>query len=337
MRATVGRRTLGRLLQRTNARRAGLKPLIGFCVLLSLGALAVWLWGFDGHIHMRHWALEGQRQAQNAMAGTVRALRAGEPGAILSLCAVTFAYGVFHAVGPGHGKIVLGGYGLARRVTLLRLVGLSFLASLAQAGTAIGLVVITALLLGWGRLEMTTAAEDWLAPLSYGLMAVVGLYLVIRGLRRLAATRPGPGARHDHEATPDDEGVCSSCGHRHGPSLKEVEAATSWRENLVLIAAIAMRPCTGAIFLLLVTWRMGLLEAGILGALTMGLGTAMVTAGVAALSVLLRRGMIPTPDAEASPHVTSVRIPLAALAAVIEILAGAMIAVLCLQLMWPLI
>ena len=118
---------------------------LGGGVAVVVLAVALWLWAFGGFADLRIWAAEGQRAAQNAMAGALRGLRAGSPGAIWSLCAVTFTYGLFHAVGPGHGKVVLGGYGLSRRVALRRLAVLSLLASLAQAsdGGAVG---------PWGRL-----------------------------------------------------------------------------------------------------------------------------------------------------------------------------------------
>ncbi|MGB7316543.1 MAG: hypothetical protein WBC85_01095, partial [Planktotalea sp.] len=228
----------------------------------------------------------GQRDVQQAMAGYLRALKRGEPAAFASLMGLCFAYGFFHAAGPGHGKLVIGGYGLARDIPRLKLSVLAIASSLAQAASAVILVAVGVLVLGWGRSEMTIAAERWLAPASTGAIALVGLWLAWRGLRALRANT------HQHNHHHESGATCSTCGHSHGPTPSQAADTHSLRDALALIGAVAIRPCTGALFLLIITWSMGIFAAGIAGAFVMGLGTASITVLFAVLSTSLRAGFL---------------------------------------------
>ena len=296
---------------------------------LALLALAVWLWVFGGSGVVQRWAVDGQREVQQAMAEFLRGLKAGEAGALTGLLGLCFAYGFFHAAGPGHGKILIGGYGVAAKVPVVRLSVLALLSSLAQAGAAVVLVYAGVFLFDLTREAMTGLAEGWLAPASYAAIAAVGVWLAIRGLRRWRGTQGrchehDHAHAHDHNHHHDGQAVCGTCGHRHGPSAAEAAEVRSLRDALVLIGAVAIRPCTGALFLLILTWRMGIEAAGILGAFAMGLGTASVTIAVAVAAVTLREGAVARIAASSAG---ARALPL------VEIAAGMLIALVAFQLL----
>ncbi|MDB2577812.1 hypothetical protein N9Y00_01985 [Tateyamaria sp.] len=286
-------------------------------MLIAAGGLLLWLFGLGGMDLISHWAALQQREAQTALAAGLRAVRAGEPGAWITLMGVCASYGFFHAAGPGHGKLLIGGYGAAARVTALRLSTLAVISSLAQALTAIVLVGAGALVLGWSRARMTDTAEQVLAPASYGAIAMVGLWLAWRGLRRVRSVRAA--------APVAEDGTCHSCGHAHGPSVEQVASLTSWWDAVVIVVSIAMRPCTGAVFLLILCFGLGIPLAGIIGAMVMGLGTASVTVLVAILAVGTRRSALA--GWSGSGAVRAI--------ALIEIVAGAVIAVIATTLLAP--
>lgn len=293
-------------------------------LLALLGALCIWLWGFDGADQVSRWATATQRDVQNAMAAALRALRAGEPGALASLWGLCFAYGFVHAAGPGHGKLVIGGYGVGARVPLRRLLGLALASSLAQAATAVVLVYVAVWALGWGRAQMTEAADQVMAPLSYALIAGVGAWLLLRGVRKAAKLRAKPVHHHDHDHDHSHDGICDTCGHAHGPTIDQAAEVRSLRDAVAVIGSIAIRPCTGAIFLLILTHALGIDWAGIAGAFVMGLGTAAITGSVALAAVGLRESAL----SQMASSTSTARLMAAA-----EVLAGALITVLALQLL----
>ncbi len=261
--------------------------------VFGLAAAAVWAAG--GATAAEAWTRAAARAAQAALAGAIRAMRAGEPGAMAGLLAIAFAYGLAHAAGPGHGKMLIGAYAAARRVRLAPMAGLALAASLAQATVAVVLVLAGAALFDLTRAELGRIADVALPPFGHAAIAALGLWLVWRGVRGLRRASAGPG-RHDHGHDHDhghghghDHGD-HACGHAHAPTPEQVAAVAGWRDAALLVGAVALRPCSGAVFLLVVCWQFGMLAAGIAGAYAMGLGTATVAVGAAALAVWAREG-----------------------------------------------
>jgi nickel/cobalt exporter len=105
------------------------RSLLSLGALLALILLALWLSG--GLLALDRWVIEAQRALQNELAAGVRAIKHGRPGALVALLAVCFSYGVLHAAGPGHGKVLIGGYGMGRRVAFWSLASISLAASQA--------------------------------------------------------------------------------------------------------------------------------------------------------------------------------------------------------------
>lgn len=300
--------------------------LIALVALAVVAGLAL-LWWTGGARVVELWALEGQREAQTAMARGLRALRGGDPAALTGFLAVCFAYGFFHAAGPGHGKLLIGGYGAARAVGAAKLSAVALVSSLAQGATAVALVGAGVWVWQLGRAQMTGMADRLFAPLSFAAIALVGLWLAWRGLRGLRAPGMGGGQgeghhHHDHDHA-GDGATCATCGHAHGPDPVALAQATGWRDIAVLVGAVAIRPCTGALFVLILTAQMGIFATGVAGTFAMALGTASVTVAVAVTAVTLRRGVLAGMARNAA---------LARVQPVIELAVGLLVAVIAGQL-----
>jgi nickel/cobalt transporter (NicO) family protein len=298
--------------------------------LVVLGLLVV-LWATGAFAQLTLWALGEQRSVQNALARAIRGVRAGDGGALAALLTVCFSYGFLHAVGPGHGKVLIGGYGVARRVRMLPLMAIAFAASIAQAAMAVAIVAALFAVLGWTREAVLGVSEDVMAPVGHVLVGLVGAWLVWRGVARVWQQRAGQGGpahahahshAHSHTHSHDHQHIHDAdCNHAHGPTLDEVTALTGWRDTAALIAGIAVRPCSGALFLLILTFQMGIAAAGIAGVFVMGLGTASVTVTIALLAVWSREGALATLSETRLARALPV-IEIAAGAVVIAIAAG---------------
>jgi len=89
---------------------------------------------------------------------------------------------------------------------------------------------------------------------------------------------------HDHGAG----AACEACGHLHAPSPADLQGRWSWRQAWSIAAAVGIRPCTGAIAVLLFSLGIGLLGAGIFATFAMAVGTALTVSALAVLAVTSR-------------------------------------------------
>ncbi len=240
-----------------------------------------------------NWVLATQSQLNRDMAAAVRGMKSEDPiRAAAVLIAIAFAYGVLHAAGPGHGKSVISAYVLANRETVRRGIALSFLSALVQAMSAIVFVAIMVLILQQTSIQMRST-EATIETVSWGLVAIVGLYLLWRQIAPFIA-RESAAKIDDHVHLPDvanhrhAHGPDCGCGHSHMPSPNQLQGAWSWKKALPLAFSVGIRPCSGAILLLIFALSQGMLWAGVLGTFAMALGTAITVSALATLAVKSR-------------------------------------------------
>lgn len=239
------------------------------------------------------WLMSEQSRMHREMAAAVKDLKTGDPvRATGLLMLIAFLYGVLHAAGPGHGKAVISSYVLTNEETVRRGIALSFLAALFQALSAIVFVGIFAIAFNRTSLEMR-ATENLLETLSWGLVALLGLVMLYRQFRSTWAQTAALGHRHQHDHDHADghdhvHGPDCGCGHSHMPAPKDLEGAWSWRKAIPLAFSVGVRPCTGALLLLIFALSQGLWWAGVLGTFAMAFGTALTVSVLAALAVSSR-------------------------------------------------
>jgi nickel/cobalt exporter len=216
------------------------------------------------------WILAQQSAFYNALSASVRAA-AGNGREAWGLVALGLAYGVFHAAGPGHGKAVISAYLFATGATVRRGITLSIASALLQAVAAVALVATLALLVGATARTMDIVTLN-LERASYALIALIGAALAWRkGRDLLHALR---GGAHVHSA---------GCSHALAP-----EPRAGGRSAFGAVLAVGIRPCTGALIVLVFALAQGAFMAGVAATFAMAVGTAATVGAIATLAVLAK-------------------------------------------------
>ncbi|KAA3452004.1 delayed-early response protein/equilibrative nucleoside transporter [Mesorhizobium sp. SARCC-RB16n] len=306
--------------------------------------------------HILMWINLRQQEFYRALATAMKAMRQ-DGSKIWILIGLSFAYGIFHAAGPGHGKAVISSYMVANEVALKRGILLSFVSALLQGLTAILVMLLAYFVLRGTTISMTDAAW-FMEIMSFALVTLFGAWLLWRKLGpavlRLFGKGPayslsaahaghshaghaghshaghshaghshgahahaahahshalhahddghghGP-SHHDHGAHDHhhDHGaqdhahqghasgeVCETCGHSHAPDPALLSGDRfDWRTAWSAVAAVGIRPCSGALIVLSFALLNGLWLGGLLSVLAMSIGTAITVSALATMAV----------------------------------------------------
>ena len=157
------------------------------------------------------WINTHQQAFYRSLTGALKAMREG-PWSLVTLVGLSFAYGIFHAAGPGHGKAVIASYLLANEIELRRGILVSFVSAFLQAFVAIAVVGVTYMFLRGTSISMTAATQT-LEIASYAMIVAFGIWLLVRKLRTSFATTvqtAGTGALFGTPETPATGSVTAS-------------------------------------------------------------------------------------------------------------------------------
>jgi len=269
------------------------------------------------------WILAEQAMFYRMLASTIRH-SANDGTALGTLMGISFVYGIFHAAGPGHGKAVISSYVVANNETWRRGLTLSFASAVMQSITAILIVAIAAVLLG-ATASLISSTVNLIETASYVLIVLIGARLLwvkgrglsnaVRDLRAepshsafdsatlvkaaprrlscaLCASAPGgSGLSGSFRCHGDDRSRFVSeldvlpWGHAHCPEPVILAGPGGWRRGLSAVVAVGLRPCAGAIIVLVFALSQGLLWTGIASTFVMGLGTSITVGAIATLAV----------------------------------------------------
>ena len=231
------------------------------------------------------WVREQQQAFYGSMSGTLRQIKSSSPyAAAWTLMFLSFGYGIFHAAGPGHGKTVISAWLLATENELKRGIFIAFLSSIIQALVAI--LLVSALLLVVASAGSTARdVAGFLESASYAMIGAMGLYLIWTALRpHVQHAHHDHHDHHHHDHTHDEH-----CGHAHMAEAKQVRGQWSLTKAFSLAFAVGIRPCTGAILVLILANALGIYWAGVASTLVMAIGTFLTVSIIAAIAVYSKK------------------------------------------------
>jgi ABC-type nickel/cobalt efflux system permease component RcnA len=209
------------------------------------------------------WLVPLQHDLIVALQRQIDQLQTGHaPFAAVAIIGTGLLYGVIHAAGPGHGKTLAGSYFSTRQARITQAFLASGAMALVQAVSAIVLVSLFTLVLGFGSGWLLDKA-GWVDVGSFGLIGLFGAVITWRSVRRA-----------------DGEPAACAHGHHHHDHGHDHDHAIPTREFMVGALAVGLRPCTGALLILLFTFANGLYAVGILATLAMAAGTAATVAAI---------------------------------------------------------
>ncbi len=256
------------------------------------------------------WINHYQQAFYRSLTGALKAMRE-DPSALYGLIGLSFAYGIFHAAGPGHGKAVISSYMIANEIALKRGIVISLISAMLQGVVAIALVGAAFLVLRGSGITMTQATQA-MEIASFALVALFGAWLLVKKIRALrmrvvrvpeaapatamlfnspSAGRSSTGLKfqaveiddHDYQGEGD---YCETCGVSHMPDPEMLKARDfSLHEAWSAIVAVGLRPCSGAILVMSFSLLNSLYLGGILSVFAMSVGTAITVAILAILAV----------------------------------------------------
>lgn len=218
-----------------------------------------------------------QAQYLNQVTETLRQIKQDEKSLFpLSLLFLSFLYGLLHAAGPGHGKAVISAYLLSTKAQLHQGIQIAFFASMLQAVTAI-IITFSGIFLLQFSVRSINQSFTYFEQFSYALIATLGLYLLIAHIIKIIRRNPTSG-HHIHDENCD-------CDHDHMPAPQPNQ---NLKQKLLTIFSIGIRPCTGALIILILAHSLQLYGTAILATFLMAFGTFITISLVATFAVSLQ-------------------------------------------------
>lgn len=301
----------------------------GFHIILLVVLLCA-IWGLFPFL-FRHIVL-WQREFNQLISSYLHQVSESPVRAGTMLIALSFGYGVFHAIGPGHGKFIITSYLSTHQSQLKASMRLTLFSSLMQGIVAVCAVSIVVLVLNLSSMYFKLS-QLWMERVAYVVMLCLGgtwmgqalkklwksnrtFVPQIRGIRR--ATIKQSAVQYSHFMPHQRDEHCQ-CGHQHMLDSQQLAQAQNVKSQLLIILSIGMRPCTGAIFILFFAYMLNLFWWGIAATMMMSFGTGITLSAFALLVQYARQSAVRLGQWYMSPQLAK------RMASIVKLMAGVLL------------
>lgn len=183
---------------------------------------------------------------------------------------LAFLYGIFHTLGPGHGKMVVASYFLTNGAQFWRGAYIGLQVAISHVMSAVILVLFTNIALQ-NFFTNPEAQVFWLKIISYGIILLIGGHMLVKSMQHLLS-------KHQHVHS------CGHCQKAEDKYRNSKEGALAWSIGLV--------PCTGSLLVLLYAMANDILMLGLLMVLFIATGMAITMITIGWISILSRKSFI---------------------------------------------
>jgi nickel/cobalt exporter len=175
---------------------------------------------------------------------------------------ITFIYGVVHALGPGHGKILTSSYFLSEEANIKKGIAVGCIIGFLHALSALTVVLILYFTIKKAHFHNIESMSRTIKIISYSLIAGIGLFLLIKNIYEIKR----------------DKNIKD----------KKTQVLNSTKSLIPFSFAVGLIPCTGATIVLLFSLSLGVLKIGIISTIFMALGMATTISSVGILTILTK-------------------------------------------------
>lgn len=239
--------------------------------------------------------VEWQKSINGQLAATMRQISQYPHQAGFTLLVVSFLYGVFHAVGPGHGKFILTSYLSLEQTKLPKMLKITWSSAIVQGVVAVALVTVLVVIFTISRQAFNLTLK-WVERTSFLIMIGFGAYWLYQASKTFLQKKRKKRPLVIHQIRPQSLVLTSgqnhsencNCGHKHLPSSQQMAKIQDWKSMWAVIFSIGLRPCTGAVFVLFFAYTLDLYWWGVISAIVMAIGTGLTLTLFACLVLFAR-------------------------------------------------